>query len=199
MTQGKSARIALEVIEGINTDLRYPVQVQLDLHEFRVRCIEQQIDGALSFEFRELEVVVVPGEAQSRAAALRREARDEIDMPPIVVQRPALLRRQPAQGDIPVTERLRRLDQPLRGCAYGVDRGVRRRRDEARGIEKALDPCGRMLEVAGKFNFVVTDLRYFLQRTGQVLGHAIAHRVQLDADSLEATAGLGCRRRPAAG
>ena len=199
MTQGKSARIALEVIEGIDTDLRYPVQVQLYLHEIRVRCIEKQIDGALSFEFRELEVVVVPGEAQSRAAALCREARDEIDMPPVVVQRAALLRRQPAQGDIPVAERPRRLDQALRGCAYGVDRGMRRRRDKARGIEKALDLCRRMLEVAGKFDLVVTDLRYFLQRAGQVFGHAIAHRVQLDADALKAIAGLGCRRRPAAG
>ena len=71
---------------------------------------------------------------------------------------------------------------------------MRRRRDKAQGIHDTLDLGRRAVEIAGELDLVVADLGDSLQRAYHVLGHAVADRIQLDADPFQAPAGFIVRR-----
>ena len=106
MTQRETAGVAIEIVERIDAGLRGPVEIQLHRNEPGIRPIENHVHGPLPFELNELEVVIVPGELHTVVAASLPEARDQVDVAAVVVQRGALIGRQPAQRDVAVPQRL---------------------------------------------------------------------------------------------
>jgi hypothetical protein len=184
---------ACEIRQRIVSRLCDPVQIDLELHEFRIGILEQHIVRDLPFHPREFEIVIVIGELDAGVARLGADA-VEIggDLLP-AIQRPAAFFGDPRYHDVLMADRLCGIERSAPGI--GLDRSdVNGGRRESMSIEDCAHVRRAVAEVPGELDLLVTGLCHASNCPFEVLLQHGTHRVELNPDLVQSSS-AGCGPR----
>ena len=160
-----------------------PVEVQLEVHERRIRLAHQDIEArGPAVQFRELRRMVVIGETDAGIAThraplveFRGSALPRIDS---AISREWIRR----ERDVLLPDHLRRPDLRCRVLAHQLCAGVRARRDEREPVEDRPHLLGRTIVVAGELQVRVANPRHLRERPVEIFFEQVANGVELQPD-----------------
>ena len=99
-----------------------------------------------------------------------------------VVQRDALVCVNGRANNILMADRVRGVENRRQALFDLVEGDVSGRRAKAHSVERCANVARRAIEIAGEFDFGVSDRGYFLKRAVEVALHFVANGIELQAD-----------------
>src|SRR4029077_17786711 len=191
--KGKTARIFLEIGERILAGDVDPAEIHFHGDEFGIRFGEEEIVREFAAEGisrNEFERVIVIAELDAGLFAGIAGAIEEIRGALPAAGFDALLFVNPGTNDVAVADDLGGLESFRPLLFDDVVANVAGRRGQAVLVQDGADVFRRVIEVAGKFDFLVADGSDFRDGAFEVGLHGVAHGVELEADAVNVMRGV---------